>query len=64
MKWGGVIMLSDLCLSNKEQYGTKASSLGELLKNGVQVPNGFALSSEFFMQFLSYNNFNTVRTII
>lgn len=61
MKWGGVIMLSmlsDICLSNKEQYGTKASSLGELLKNGIQVPNGFALSLEFFMQFLEYNNFN------
>ncbi|MCM1992233.1 PEP/pyruvate-binding domain-containing protein [Oceanirhabdus seepicola] len=51
-------MLSELCLSNKNQYGSKASTLGELIKSGEEVPNGFALSSEFFMQFLEYNNFN------
>ncbi len=57
---GDLIMLSmllDLCLSDKEQYGTKASALGALMKSGVQVPNGFALSSEFFMKFLEYNKF-------
>ncbi|MGH4124198.1 MAG: PEP/pyruvate-binding domain-containing protein [Clostridium sp.] len=51
-------MLLDLCLTDKEKYGTKASALGELMKSGVQVPNGFALSSEFFMKFLEYNKFH------
>lgn len=51
-------MLSKLCLSKKEQYGSKASALGELIKSGVQVPKGFALSSEFFCKFLKYNGFN------
>ncbi|MBZ9636426.1 PEP/pyruvate-binding domain-containing protein [Clostridium sp. FP1] len=50
-------MLLDLCITNKNRYGTKASALGELMKSGVQVPNGFALSSEFFMKFLEYNKF-------
>ncbi|MCB2311739.1 hypothetical protein LGL55_10795 [Clostridium tagluense] len=49
-------MLLDLGITNKNKYGTKASALGELMKSGVQVPNGFALSSEFFMKFLEYNN--------
>ncbi|MBW9156628.1 hypothetical protein G9F71_019325 [Clostridium sp. FP2] len=40
-------MLLDLGITNKNKYGTKASALGELMKSGVQVPNGFALSSEF-----------------
>ncbi|MCB2296965.1 PEP/pyruvate-binding domain-containing protein [Clostridium tagluense] len=51
-------MLLNLCLTDKGKYGTKASALGELIKSGVQVPNGFALSSEFFMKFLEYNNFH------
>jgi len=51
-------MLLDLCLSDKEQYGSKASVLGELIKSGEEVPSGFALSSEFFTQFLEYNNFH------
>ncbi|WP_180964070.1 PEP/pyruvate-binding domain-containing protein [Haloimpatiens massiliensis] len=51
-------MLIDLSLSDKNQYGTKASSLGELMNNGEEVPNGFALSSEFFIEFLKYNNFH------
>lgn len=50
-------MLSNLCLSNKTEYGIKASALGELMKRGEEVPNGFALSSEFFIEFLHYNNF-------
>lgn len=51
-------LLSNLCLNNKKQYGAKASALGELIKNGEAVPKGFALSSDFFMQFLEYNSFN------
>ncbi len=50
--------LLDLRLSDKTQYGTKASVLGELMRSGEQVPNGFALSSKFFMEYLQYNNFH------
>lgn len=52
-----ISMLFELRLSDKNQYGTKASALGELIGNGEEVPKGFALSSEFFMKFLEYNNF-------
>ncbi|MBU3146359.1 PEP/pyruvate-binding domain-containing protein [Clostridium sp. CF012] len=51
-------MLFDLSLNDKGKYGTKASVLGELMKSGVQVPNGFALSSEFFIKFLEHNKFH------
>lgn len=59
MKWGAIMlsMLSDLTLNDRIQYGTKASALGELMNNGEKVPDGFALSSEFFMKFLEDNNF-------
>lgn len=59
MKWGLLMlsMLFDLNLNDKKEYGTKASALGELTRNGEKVPKGFALSSEFFMDFLEYNSF-------
>lgn len=53
-----ISMLLNLNLSDKNRYGNKASALGELLKKGENVPNGFALSSEFFMKFLQYNKFS------
>ncbi|BCN30850.1 PEP/pyruvate-binding domain-containing protein [Anaeromicropila herbilytica] len=37
-------------------YGSKAANLGELLNAGILVPQGFALSFEFFMEYLVYNN--------
>ena len=52
-----VISLSDLTFKEKGKYGTKASSLGELTHNGLNVPEGFALSSDFYMKFLEFNNF-------
>ena len=51
-------ILADLRESDKVRYGAKASALGELIRNGEKVPIGFALSVEFFMRFLSYNNFS------
>jgi len=51
-------MLADLRESDKIQYGAKASALGELIRSGEKVPIGFALSLEFFMRFLEYNNFS------
>lgn len=51
-------MLADLRESDKVQYGAKASALGELIRSGEKVPIGFALSLEFFMRFLEYNNFS------
>lgn len=51
-------MLADLRESDKVQYGAKASALGELIRSGEKVPIGFALSSEFFLGFLEYNNFS------
>lgn len=51
-------MLADLREGDKVQYGAKASALGELIRSGERVPIGFALSTEFFMQFLAYNDFS------
>lgn len=49
--------LTNLSLSDKNNYGTKAAALGELIKNGMQVPMGFAISADVYSKFLKYNEF-------
>lgn len=50
--------LSGLHLKNRNGYGNKACALGVLIKEGQRVPEGFALSSEFFTKYLQYNKIN------
>lgn len=50
--------LSGVHLKNNNSYGNKACALGVLIKEGQKVPEGFALSSEFFMKYLQYNKIN------
>lgn len=40
--------LRELKKENNNIYGTKASNLGEMINRGISVPEGFALSSEFY----------------
>lgn len=57
--------LSGLDLKNRNSYGNKACALGVLIKEGHNVPEGFSLSSEFFMKYLQYNkiSFNKERCL-
>jgi len=50
-------LLNNLSISDTKNYGRKAAALGELAKAGLLVPNGFAISTEAYSQFLSYNRF-------
>jgi len=49
--------IKELKLKDKFIFGTKASALGELINNRINVPEGFALSTEIFEEFLQYNSF-------
>ncbi len=40
--------LKDLQWKDYPQFGSKAANLGELINIGMDVPEGFALSFEFF----------------
>lgn len=54
--------IKELRLHDKFEFGAKASSLGELFNNRVTVPNGFALSTKIFENFLQYNLFPFTNT--
>ena len=51
-------MISSLNALKREDYpkfGSKAANLGELIRIGMNVPEGFALSFKFFEAFLKHN---------
>ena len=48
------ISLAEVDKSNTE-VGTKAAYLGDLIKSGFQVPQGFIITSEAFRKFLQNN---------
>ncbi|MGG7165286.1 PEP/pyruvate-binding domain-containing protein [Clostridium ihumii] len=48
--------INQLSSNDAEKYGSKASILGELMFNGIRVPNGFAISNEVFIKYMEYNN--------
>lgn len=50
--------IKDLRFHDKFEFGAKASSLGELINNKITVPNGFALSTKVFEEFLKHNSFS------
>ena len=43
-----VSKLSDIDSKSTSIYGGKASNLGELIKSGINVPPGFALSKDLY----------------
>lgn len=52
-----ICKIKDLRFKDKNLYGAKASSLGELMNNKINIPDGFALSTKVFEEFLQYNFF-------
>jgi phosphohistidine swiveling domain-containing protein len=49
--------IEDLKLEDSSKYGSKAVSLGVMLRNGIVVPEGFVLSIQVYEEFLSHNRF-------
>ncbi|HEX3047654.1 MAG TPA: PEP/pyruvate-binding domain-containing protein [Bacillota bacterium] len=47
--------LKNLTAADRNTYGAKAATLGELIRSGIPVPDGFALSMEVFSEFLRFN---------
>ena len=47
-----IIDLSKLNSSNTSKFGGKASNLGELINSGINVPEGFAISTDLYFDFL------------
>ena len=60
MKVELVISLDRVGMKDIKQVGGKCASLGEMISNlsslGVAVPNGFAITTEVYWQFLKANN--------
>ena len=54
-----VVQFEDLSLQDVDRVGGKNASLGELIANlttaGVQVPTGFATTSDAYREFLSHS---------
>ncbi|TFG08813.1 MAG: hypothetical protein EU539_01295 [Promethearchaeota archaeon] len=48
--------LEDISIKDTEEYGNKASNLGELIKNKFSVPNGFVINTNAYLHFLEQNN--------
>ena len=44
--------LSELDSDSTSNFGGKASNLGELIKSGINVPPGFALSKDLYFDFI------------
>lgn len=57
-----IFWFEQLSLANLEQVGGKNASLGEMISNmsetEVQVPIGFAISAQLFIEFLQQNKLN------
>ena len=55
-----VINLSQIGMKNIKLVGGKCASLGEMIRNlssiGVNVPDGFAITTEVYWRFLRANN--------
>ena len=54
-----VVPLNDLTRADVNRVGVKAANLGEMLRAGFPVPNGFVLTTEAFDRFLSTNALDT-----
>lgn len=49
--------LEDLSENALPLYGSKAINLGKLIRNGICVPKGYAISTKLYSLFLEYNKF-------
>lgn len=49
--------IKNITLKHRSIFGMKASSLGEMMNNNINVPKGLALSSEIYDEFLRDNGF-------
>ncbi len=60
MKVELVISLDRVGMKDIKQVGGKCASLGEMISNlsslGVAVPNGFAITTDAYMEFIKFNN--------
>ena len=60
-----VSKLSDIDSKSTSIYGGKASNLGELIKSGINVPPGFALSKDLYFDFINNSKIqNTIETLL
>lgn len=51
-----ILELKDVSKSDVALVGGKGANLGEMLKHGVSVPNGFVITTQAFKHFLIYNS--------
>ena len=49
--------LHNLLINSKDLYGTKAAHLGELSRQGFNIPKGFVLSFDAYFEYLKFNEF-------
>ena len=60
-----VSKLSDIDSKSTSIYGGKASNLGELIKSGINVPPGFALSKDLYFDFINNSKIqNTIEPLL
>ena len=59
MKNKYIVDLTEVKLSDLELVGGKNASLGEMIQNlsklGVNIPGGFALTVEAYLEFINHN---------
>ena len=51
-----IVNLSKLNSSSTSKFGGKASNLGELINSGINVPEGFAINTDLYFDFLNKSN--------
>ena len=54
-----ILKLNELSQEDINIVGAKAANLGELLRVGLPIPDGFALTTAAFNQFLSSDSLNS-----
>ena len=51
-----IVNLDTLNSSATAKFGGKAANLGELINSGINVPEGFAISTDLYFDFLKKSN--------
>ncbi len=52
-----ITLLQDLNKENTAAFGGKATSLGAMMRSGIPVPFGYAMSADDYDDFLAFNHF-------
>ena len=55
-----IVNLSKLNSSSTSKFGGKASNLGELINSGINVPEGFAINTDLYFDFLNNLTYNDI----